>query len=85
MKVIFEEGFEAEAVYYPEEEVWHSDDFSGYEWDSEREMRRDMLVHFLLQENDHLTKWMFTECYDEHEVREVMEQLMSEDYEDYRD
>jgi hypothetical protein len=85
MKIIFEEGFEAEAVYYPVEEVWHSDDFSGYEWDSEREMRRHMLIHFLCEENEYLKPSWFMECYDENDVREVINNIMSEDYEDYRD
>jgi hypothetical protein len=80
MKIIFEEGFEAEAVYYPEEEVWHSEDFSGYEWDSEREMRRHMLIHFLCEENGYLKPSWFMECYDESDVREVINNIMSEDH-----
>lgn len=76
MKIIFEEGYEAEAVYYPEEEVWHSEEFSGYEWDTQREMRKDMLVHFICQEHDFNPMW-FMECYDEDDVREVFNDIMT--------
>jgi hypothetical protein len=44
-----------------------------------------MLIHFLCEENEYLKHSWFMECYDEGDVREVINNIMSEDHEDYRD
>ncbi len=75
MKQVFKEGYECEAVFYPEEEVWCSPDFDGYEWNTEEEMRKDMLVHMLCQEFDYLNKVHFSECESEEDVRSLFRDI----------
>ena len=45
-------SFRAVSVFHPHEKVWTSDFCEPYEWNSEDEMRMDMLIHYLA-ENEH--------------------------------
>lgn len=55
-------AFQVESTYHPEENVWTSDYCEPYEWNSEREMRLDMLIHYADLDNDLI---MFWDSYDE--------------------
>ena len=43
-------GFNTPSFYHSVEDVWTSDFCEPYEWNSETEMRRDMLIHALAED-----------------------------------
>lgn len=62
------------STYYQEEKVWHSD-ISPYEWHSESEMRKDMMIHFLSHDDD--MNIIFENCVDESDVIELYNKIKS--------
>ena len=58
-------GFTASSTYYQVEDVWHSDFCEPYEWNTEREMRLDMLIHGLAEDDEEKKLFESWDCYDE--------------------
>lgn len=74
-----------QSTYHQEENVWTAD-IEPYEWNTESQMRKDMLIHFLSEESPSLANWyQHFDCRDEDEVIDVYEKyhqwLSKDDYE----
>lgn len=78
MKQVFDWGYEYDSVFYPDEEVWCSPQFDGCEWNTEDEMRRDMLIHILCEEFDYVRRINFSECETEEGVECVFSDINDE-------
>ena len=68
--------FTAPSIHWAEDDVWQSDFCDPNEWNSEREMRLDMVIEYLTEGNDpnFFGSW---ECYDEDEFIEKYNKFIS--------
>jgi hypothetical protein len=63
-------AFQVESTYHPKENVWTSDYVDPYEWNTEREMRLDMLIKYLSEDNEEVIQFSLWNCRTEDEFLE---------------
>ena len=60
------------STFHPEENVWTSAMISDGEWDSETQMRLDMLIYYYSEEDPHLNEYLLLFQYkDEDDFLEI--------------
>lgn len=79
-------GFRVLSTYCEENKVWLSDFCEPYEWNTEREMRRDMLIHELAEDKKEKELFTMWDCRDEIEFFDKYDNynktFTQEEYED---
>ena len=56
--------YSMQSTYYEDDKVWCAD-IAPYEWNKESEMRRDMLIHFLADDDQERSLFEGWDCRDE--------------------
>jgi hypothetical protein len=74
--------FKVRSTYHPEENVWTSSFCEPFEWNSEREMRLDMLIHYSDIDSHQVSFW---DLYDEDDFLEKYSAWMTFCNQDYED
>ena len=70
-------GFMAFSVYHKDENVWTSDFCEPYEWNTETQMRRDMLIHYISEDQKEKELFESWDCRDEIEFLDKYEQYIN--------